>query len=397
MKDKKIVNQKIVYTLFILFVYMVGKNIPLFQVNYGFHRNEMIDAEALLMQTIGGDIHQCSIFALGVSPYMIASIIVQILSAFRDYKTRSKISQTKTNRLTLFFMMIIAVLQAKMRVGDLQFQVEGTMLVLAKYIATLELVTGASMILWMCSKNKSYGIGGQSALIFVNVIDGIRASLKGNEIGTLIVPLLLSLVVLVVMIFMENSEVRIGVQRISIHNIYEDKNYLAIKLNPIGVMPAMFSAAFFMVPQILLSVLTWFMPQSEKLLWWKENMTLNHPLGIITYALILYILTIGFSRIFISPADLTEQYLKSGDSLVGIHAGKETKRYLSRVITGTSILSAFVMSICLSIPLMLQMIGAMDSSLASLPSSVMILTGIWCNLNSEIEAIKGFDSYKTFI
>ena len=72
---------------------------------------------------------------------------------------------------------------------------------------------------------------------------------------------------------MENTEFRIPVQRISIHNIYADKNYMAIKLNPIGVMPAMFSAAAFMIPTLIITALTWAFPENTSILWWQSS----HP------------------------------------------------------------------------------------------------------------------------
>ena len=202
---------------------------------------------------------------------------------------------------------------------------------------------------------------------------------------------------MVVMAILENTEKRIPVQRISIHNIYADKNYLAIKRNPIGVMPAMFSMAFFMIPQMLVSVLLMLLPNQPELLWLQDNLVLTKPVGIVVYILILYLLTLGFSRVFVNPGEITEQFLKSGDSIQNVHAGKETKKYLSRTITGLALLSATMMSICLGFPLLLQLTGNLEGSLAALPTSVMMLTGIVCNLGREVMAIKHLEAYKPFI
>jgi len=199
------------------------------------------------------------------------------------------------------------------------------------------------------------------------------------------------------MLIMENTEKRIPLQRISIHNIYADKNYLAIKMNPIGVMPAMFSTAFFMLPQLIIAVLLWIFPNNIDLIWWQENMILSEPLGMIVYIVILYCLTIGFSIVFVNPKDVTEQYLKSGDSFENIHAGRDTRRYLAGTIGRISVLSATVMSICLGVPLYLQYRGNIDTSLVMLPSSIMMLTGIWCNLYREAESVKNLEAYKPFI
>ena len=396
-KNAGIVKYKFIYTVLILLVYLLGKSLPLYGVDISAYINRNVEAEDLLMQTISGDIYQYSVFALGISPYMVSSIIVQIISTCRSAESRARISPKKMNRLCLALTLIVAVFQAIVRVQELQFTDMGNMLLLTKIVAVAEMIAGVMMILWLSERNKKYGIGGQTALIFVNIIDGIGTTLKGHEIKSLILPLIVSAIVMIIMVIMENAEKRIPVQRISIHNIYADKNYMAIKLNPIGVMPAMFSTAFFMVPQLLISGLSLLFTENETIAWWQENMALSNPLGIAVYIVILYCLTIGFSRVFINPGEITEQFLKSGDSILNLHAGRDTKRYLSREIGRISFLSATVMSVCLGIPMILQLEGGIDSSLIMLPSSIMMLTGIWCNLYREVVAIKDLEAYKPFI
>ena len=162
-------------------------------------------------------------------------------------------------------------------------------------------------------------------------------------------------------------------------------------------MPAMFSMAFFMLPQLMISMLLFVFPNREDLLWMKENLILTRPLGIGVYIIILFLLTLVFSRVFINPGEITEQFLKSGDSIQNVHAGKETKKYLSATITGLSLFSAAMMSICLGFPLLLQLTGNIKTEYSALPTSVMVLTGIVCNLGREIMAIKHLESYKPFI
>lgn len=396
-KKRNVIFEKLLYTAIILIVYLIGKNLPLYMVDYEFYAQSSIDAETLILQTIRGDLYQCSLFALGVSPFIMSSMLVQVLSAFKNTKKRAKTSPKKTQKLTLILTVCIAIFQAVISVIDMRYRVSGNMLLFAQVISIVEMVTGAMIIMWLCSRNKKYGIGGQSALIYINIIDGIIVTILRHKPQQLIVPILISIGVMVIVIIMENAEIRIPVQRISIHNIYADKNYLAIKLNPIGVMPAMFSTAFFMIPKLLLELLTWMFPTNTVILLLQENMALDKPIGIVTYIIILFSLTIGFSRVFINPKEITEQYLKSGDSLLNIHAGKDTRKYISKVINRIGFLSAMVMSVCLGVPLLLQMTGDIQSSLATLPSSVMMMTGIWCNLHREVLAIKDLEAYEPFI
>lgn len=396
-RKESILKYKLLFTALVLLLYLFGKNMPLYGIDLFAYVNRTLDTEALLIQAISGDVFRCSVFALGISPYMMASILVQMVVACRSADAKARISPKKKNRISLELTFIFALFQALFRVRELSYAGTGYQLLLAQVVSVAEMVAGAMIILWMADQNKKYGVGGQTALIFVNILDGIAALLTECSPESLVIPLLVSFIVIIFMVVLENAEKRIPLQRISIHNIYADKNYLAIKLNPIGVMPVMFSTAFFMLPQLLVNGLAWLFPGQETILWWQENLVLANPLGVVVYIVILYGLTIGFSRVFLNPSEITEQFLKSGDSLVGIHAGRDTKKYLSRQITWISFFSATMISLCLGIPMALRLNGYMDDSLAALPTSIMMLTGIWSNLYREILAIRDMDAYEPFI
>lgn len=397
-KTEKLLISKILYTCIIVFAYLLGRGVPLYGVDTQLMDGRIMNAEELLMHSIGGDSYQYSLMALGISPYMISTIIVQMIMSMRDSDSRSKISPRKVNRISMKLMLFIAICQSLLRIQRLPFVDNGnqTMLFVSQAIAVLEMVTGAILIIWLSGRNKKYGIGGQTALIFVNIIDGLIASVKQSYTNVSHVLVLVSVFVLVVTLVMENTEKRIPVQRISIHNIYSDKNYIAVKLNPIGVMPVMFSTAFFMIPQVILSGMNYYFPTNELISNLKSEMVLSHKLGIIVYLIIILLLTLVFSRITISPRDVAENLAKGGDSIQNLHAGKETKRYISRELFIISIISSTVMAICVGVPLFMQLKGEIDSTLIMLPSSIMMLTGIWCNLYQEIKAVGNGDSYRLF-
>ncbi len=392
-----ILKYKLLYTGLILLIYVTGRCIPLYGIDLSARIGSAVSAEELLMQTIGGDRYRSSVLALGISPYMISSLVVQIAVALRDSDARAKLSPRKINRIILGMTLGLALFQAFIYAQGMNFTAKGSLLFFYKVIAVAEMVAGAMLILWLSDRNKRYGIGGQTALIYVNILDGILSAVSGQEIGRLGIPIAVSLVMILVVVVMENAEKRIPVQRISIHNIYADKNYLAIKLNPAGVMPVMFSTAFFTLPRLLIAALALLFPEHPTVLWWLEHMTLTRLPGIIVYLVMLYILTVGFSLIFIAPKDMTEQFLKSGDSILNLHAGRDTKRYLTREVLIFGFLSATVMGACLGVSLILQMEGMIDSALGMLPSSVMMLTGIWCNLYREIITVRNFDAYHPFL
>lgn len=375
---------------------MMGRGIPLYGIDVSSRVYDSINAEEWLMQTVGGDVYRSSVFALGISPYMLSSLFVQLVVACKDTEAKARISPKKINRTTLAMTLILAVLQAFLRMSELNF-LETNSDVLTKAVVFSEMVTGVMVILWLASRNKKYGIGGQTILIFVNILDGILSGLAGHSFQSLGIPILTSAAVLIIVICMENAEKRIPLQRISIHNIYADKNYLAIKLNPIGIMPVMFSTAFFILPQMISYGLRCLFPDSRQMVWLQENMTLIRPLGIAVYIVDLFLLTMIFSMLMIRPKDIMEQFLKSGDSIVNLHAGRDTRRYLTREMLRISFVSALVMGVCLGVPLVLQINGNLESSLAMLPSSVMMLTGICCNLYQEFIVIRNYDAYQPFL
>lgn len=396
-KSESIVKYKILFSAIILLIYLIGRSMPLYGIDFAFYMDKSNVSGEVLLQAISGDVFQCSILALGISPYMMSNIIVQIVSSFFNAEKRSKISPKKMQRVTIGLTLAIAVLQAFLRMTELKFSVLPDELQLARIVAFVEMVTGAMLIMWLLSKSKRFGLGGQTVFIVVNVIDSLRTTLSSYDTDKLLLPLIITLCIMVITVLLENSEKRIPVQRISIHNIYADKNYIAIKMNPIGVMPAMFSTAFFMLPQLVLALLNIIFPDNSNLMWCIDNMSLTRPLGIVTYIIILFILSIGFSRVFINPSNITDQYLKSGDSIVNLHAGKETKKYLSQTINRISIMSATIMSICLIIPIILNTYGYIEDGLVMFPSMSMMLTGLWCNLYREYKAVRDLEAYKPFI
>lgn len=396
-KSDRIMKYRLLYSGLILLVYMLGRCIPLYGLDGSVCLLKNADAEEMLMQTVGGDAYRSSIFALGISPYIIASIVVQIVMVIRHSASKVRVSPGKTGRTTAGLTLFIAVLQAFVRANELKPVGTGELFFPENLLVMAEMVTGVMVILWLSERNAKYGIGGRTILILVNILDGMLTTVSGYEWRNLTTPLIVSAVVMLIIIVMENAEKRIPVQRISIHNIYADKNYMAIKLNAAGVMPVMFSTALFMLPEAVFFLLSLLFPGRQDLIWWQENMVLTRPLGIAVYVVCLYVLTIGFSMLLLSPKDITEQFLKSGDSIVELHAGRDTLRYLRGVMYRISLFSATVMGLCVATPLVMQMRGDIDSGLAMFPSSVMMMTGLWCNLYREGIVIRNYDTYRPLL
>ena len=120
-------------------------------------------------------------------------------------------------------------------------------------------------------------------------------------------------------------------------------------------------------------------------------------LGIVVYMVVICLLTIIFSMVMLSPGRTADDLLKSGDSIQDIYAGKPTKRYLIGTVLSFSVISSIIICICQGGPLFLQFGGYVDASLAMLPCSIMMTTGLWISLYREAEVYRNMDRYHTFI
>ena len=394
----KTLIQKMFFTLIIMAIYLIGRELPLYGVNLDAYEALRGNTEDLIMQTIGGDRYKTSILALGISPFMFSTLFVQMAVAFKNADSKSHTSPKKITRATLNLMLVWACIQAYFTSNSTFYIYEGGVeLTIAKLISAAQLVTGAFVILWLATRNGKYGIGGQTILIYVNILDSVVNTVRYTKLADLKLIGTISVVALLFTIIFENTEYRIPMQRISIHNIYSDKNYIPIKLNPIGMMPVMFSSAFFALPVYVLSALNSLLPENETISYLHDNMNTSCTLGIGVYIVVLYVITIVFSFVFISPKNLAESLQKSGDSITGLRAGKKTRRYIGIRVFIISIFSATFMSLFIGMPLVLQLKGLVPQDVMSLPSIMIAMASINCNLYRELRAVKDFDGYVQFI
>lgn len=388
---------KILYSLMIMLVYMIGRNIPLYGVDVEAYRDVDINAQSIIIQAVSGDMKNCSIFILGLWPYMLASMLIVLVVAIATLDKTRRISPKKVNIWTVTLMLIIGMLQAYERVQNYIYKVDGTALIQAKVIAFVELIAGMLIVVYLGDRATKYGICGKTSVFLVNIVDGMMTMLVGQPFRMLWLIIVIGIIEIAVMLVLENTEKRIAVQRVSIHNIHADKDYIAYKMNPVGVTPMMFASAAFILPQSVFGLLNKMFPENGTIEWIYHRMNLTSVLGVWVYIAIIVILTIAFSFIMLTPGKTAEDLLKSGDSILGVYAGRETKRYLQGCVLSFSLISSVVIGICVGVPLFLQFGGYINSKLAMFPCSIMMFTGIWISFGREAEVYRNMDRYEPFI
>lgn len=394
MKEKThLVRNRCFFSIIIIAIYFICHRIPLNGIDMNAYDNLGLDLGAVLSLAVNGSNKQCYVMSLGISPYITASLVISILFAMRSKEARARTSPKAMNYWITALTVIVTLVQSVFYSLNLEYVDRNVMSML---LVIFELMAGASIAQYLLMKNKKYGVGGFAPIIMVNMTETLVGTLMKSSIDALRIPLGISLVMVVIMIFMEMHEKKIPLQRVSVHNVHADKNYLAIKYNPVGFMALMFGSAIFMIPQLIIAFIHYF-HKSDIINFLYNNFNLSTVFGMSVYIIMMFLFTILLSLLFVNPKDLSDDLLQSGDCIVNVPAGKPTRRYIRKWVLILSCLSGGIMCACLALCMYLQYKGIVDASVAMLPTTFMMLSGFICSIYLEIRAYRDFDSYKPFI
>lgn len=394
MKEKThLVRNRCLFSIVIIVIYFVCHRIPLNGIDMSAYDNLGLDLGAVLSLAVNGSNKQCYVMSLGISPYITASLVISILFAMRSKEARARTSPKAMNYWITALTFIVTLVQSVFCALNLKYVDRNVMSIL---LAILELMAGASIAQYLLMKNKKYGVGGFAPIIIVNMTETLVGTLMKSSLDALMIPLGISFVMVIIMIFMEMHEKKIPLQRVSVHNVHADKNYLAIKYNPVGFMALMFGSAIFMIPQLIVALIHHY-HKSEIINFLFKNLNMSTVFGMRVYVVMLFLFTVLLSLLFVNPKDLSDDLLQGGDCIENIPAGNPTRRYIRKWVLFFSCLSGLIMCSCVSLCMYLQYNGIVDASVAMLPTTFMLLSGFICSIYLEIRAYRDFDSYKPFI
>lgn len=394
MKEKThLVRNRCLFSIIIIVIYFICHRIPLNGIDMSAYDNLGLDLGAVLSLAVNGSNKQCYVMSLGISPYITASLVISILFAMRSKEARARTSPKAMNYWITALTFIVTLVQSVFYALNLKYVDRNVMSVL---LAILELMAGASIAQYLLMKNKKYGVGGFAPIILVNMTETLIGTLMKSSVDALKIPFGISFVMVIIMIFMEMHEKKIPLQRVSVHNVHADKNYLAIKYNPVGFMALMFGSAIFMIPQLIVALIHHY-HKLEIINFLFKNLNMSTVFGMRVYVVMMFLFTVLLSLLFVNPKDLSDDLLQGGDCIENIPAGKPTRRYIRKWVLFFSCLSGLIMCGCLSLCMYLQYKGIVDASVAMLPTTFMMLSGFVCSIYLEIRAYRDFDSYKPFI
>ena len=351
-------RKRILFTLAMLAVYRLGSHIPTPGINAD-ALSQLFDQSAggflgYLNLFSGGNFRRLTIFALGIMPYITASIILQLLTVVYEplakLQKEGELGRRKITQYTRYGTVLLSIVQSlgiavyleKMTLGQ-QFQIVASPGIAFKAMTVLTLTTGTAFIMWLGEQITERGIGnGMSLLIFAGivvgfprgVIDSVQRIARG-EIGLITAILLLVMMVLVVaaIVFVERGQRRITVQyakRVVGRRMYGGQStHLPLRVNTSGVIPVIFASSIIAFPQTIASWWAannpWMQAVSEQLKW-------GMPLYNLLYVAFIIFFCYFYTAIVFNPDDVAENMRKYGGFVPGIRPGKSTAEYLDHIL-----------------------------------------------------------------
>ena len=389
-------RNRVLFAALVVFIYLLCWYVPLYGVTTK-ATTDAVGGQYFLTMLVGGGRDRQSMMTLGVAPYINASLLVQVAFAFRSSASRAKVSKVRSDRWMLRVALAFAFIMALMRSFGLSLDPNAGPAGVVRLVVTLEMFAGALLTTVLCMLNERRGAGASMPVILVNVVVPLARGMGDNRFLDFPDVGLVCAAAIAVTVLMENSLIRLPLQRVSIHNVHADQNYLAYKRAPMGIMPVMFASSAFLLPYFLVNMLASLHPESAALAAARDELVLTRPLGAAVYLVLIVVLSLLFSFLMLNPRETAHQLQRNGDSIVGMYAGRQTARFLTAIVAKWSFLSALLQAACMAVSLALSLSGAIPAALAMTPASTMILASVVCSLVQELKSYYRYDAYRFFM
>jgi len=407
---------RIIATLGLLFAYRIGFQIPVpgMSVDYLRRVTEGAGSTAfgLLSAFSGGAIGQTTIFALGIMPYISASIIFSILGKVSPrveaIQKEGAAGQKKINQWTRLSTVPIAVLQSLFIWFGIFIQEEGLIAGEATFglmlVVVLALTAGALVVMWIGELITEHGIGnGASLIIMAGIIATMPSSLgqvfasDEDAYGTTLKLVGLWVLIVLVIVFIQKGERRIPIQYARLtrgRRVYGgQKHYLPLKVNMAGVMPIIFASALFVIPTMVLGSLGWNTVKS----------VVEQPDGFIHvsgYVLLVFFFCFFWNNLMFQPDDVANNLREHGSFVPGIRPGVKTAEHIKSILTRVTLAGAVFLAIIAVLPnFVTAQIPGLQGNLAYFlgGTSVLIVVGVALDVVDKLNAQLVMRNYKGFM
>ncbi|HHL34004.1 MAG TPA: preprotein translocase subunit SecY [Desulfobulbaceae bacterium] len=412
-------RKRVMFTLFMLFVYRMGVQIPTPGINgealAAFFQQNAGTLFGMFNMFSGGALKNFSIFALGIMPYISASIIIQLLTVvipqLEALSKEGEAGRRKITQYTRYSTVALSIIQGFFIATGLEGMSGpgGAAIVLVpglqfKLMTVLTLTTGTAFIMWLGEQMTERGVGnGISLIIFAGIVARMPAAIgnsiqliKAGEIAVVFVPIMIILMFLVVafIVFVETAQRRVPIQyakRVVGRKVYGGQSsHLPLKLNISGVIPPIFASSIMMFPATIGSFI--------KIDWVQQVSAMLSPGTVFYY--ILYVAMLVFFCFFYTavtfkPDDVAENLKKNGGFIPGIRPGKKTAEFIDYVLTRITVIGAIYLSAVCVMPTLL--INKFNVPFYFGGTALLIVVGVAIDTISQIESHLVMRNYDGFM
>jgi preprotein translocase subunit SecY len=422
-------RRKLLFSLFIIGVYRLGAHVPTPGVSYPLVQKCISGADnsngllGLVNLFSGGALLQLSIFALGIMPYITASIIIQLLTVviprFEALKKEGQAGQTKMTQYTRYLTIALAVLQSSTLITFAQnpaslfnnpacTNILSNDSVVTILIMVLTMTAGTGLIMWLGELITDKGIGnGMSILIFTSIAAGFPGSLwaiqQRSGWTVFLGIILMGFVVISLVVFVEQSQRRIPVQyakRMVGRRVYGGTStYIPLKVNMAGVIPVIFASSLLSLPMLLAQFNQ--SPDGNNPGWvdWINAHLVrgDHPYYMALYTLLILFFTFFYVSITFNPTEVADNMKKYGGFIPGIRAGRPTAEYLNYVLTRITVPGAIYLALISLLPLIALVLVDANQNFPFGGTSILIIVGVGLETVKQIEAQLQQRHYEGFL
>ena len=402
---KPVIIKKFLWTLFFLFIYVLGTKLTLPFIDMS--KAAAMDGTSTTLNyataLMGGNLRSMSLFSVGLSPWMSSMLIWQMFAVSKRLGL-SKLPLEVQERRRMLLTLVIALIQSVALVLNLPLQEAGGVdMTTIMVLDTLVLMAGTYFLIWLTDLNAAMGLGGSIMIVMASMIayipQDIWNSIQELKISSLWLALMLvfSLVFLYLAVTVERSKYRIPVNKINIHNRFKKYSYLDIRLNPAGGMPIMYAMTLVSIPQYFLLIIHFLQPDNQLIEQWIEALSMGSPAWFILYLLTIFILALAFAFINISGDQIAERMQKSGEYIENVYPGGATRRYINGLVTYFAIVGAFYLIMIAGLPMMVVLLDIRYLRLSMIPGIFMIFIGMVFSIKDEVEALTLNDRYRSLL
>jgi len=419
----KDIRSKILFTIFILFVFRIGAQITVPGVNAK-ALNQLADLPFLNMLNMvsGSAMQNYSVFALGVSPYITASIVIQLLQMdivpkFVEWSKQGEVGRKKLNQATRYLTIVLGFIQSiGITAGFNQLNQVGERLVpnptLETYLSIGLILTGGTMfVTWLGEMITDKGIGnGTSMIIFGGIIASLPASVHEIYLDQFVrgtvtwqnYAFVAALVVAVILIvsgttFMQQAERKIPIQYTKRATGADTSSYLPLKVNAAGVIPVIFASSFISMPN---AVLQFFATRFSGATWY-EVMTqiFNYSTvpGATIYTVLIVAFTFFYAFVQVNPEKLAENLQKQGSYIPRVRPGKGTEEWVSKLLMRLSVVGSIFLGLVALLPIVASMAWQLPRSIGLGGTSLLIVIGVALETMKQLEGLMLKRQYNGFM